>query len=425
MLKYPTDLLFFHDTALQPKGWHETLSVLRDHKDNAAVNALLRHLVTFATDFSLSGNIWQYWLTYILMTHENAFTLACERQQSNDEATLLKLAEADFDFIKSLFALDLHQFGPLQMFHSYQPLNPNMQPTRVGNSIKSLSADLAECSTTSDFIKRISVYYAKFGVGIYGLYKAFRISEDNKALSLIPVTDDTDVSFDDLIGLEQQKEILKENTEAFLNGFHANNVLLYGDSGTGKSTSIHALMHDYFDRGLRLVELSKQDRKLLPQVLALTKKRNYHFIIYLDDLSFEENESEYKELKAMLEGALEKRSDRILIYATSNRRHLIRETWTDRNDMEYQNDIHHSDTMEEKLSLASRFGITIYFSKPNAKEYLHIVNKLAERNKIDLDEKELNDRARQWELHHGGMSGRTASQLITWLSGEAGIKNIE
>ena len=113
----------------------------------------------------------------------------------------------------------------------------------------------------------MSVYYAKFGVGIYGLYKAFRISEDNKALSLIPVTDDTDVSFDDLIGLEQQKAILKENTEAFLNGFHANNVLLYGDSGTGKSTSIHALMHDYFDRGLRLVELSKQDRKLLPQVL--------------------------------------------------------------------------------------------------------------------------------------------------------------
>ena len=183
-------------------------------------------------------------------------------------------------------------------------------------------------------------------------------------------------------------------------------------------------MHDYFDKGLRLVELSKQDRRLLPQVLASIKKRNYHFIIYLDDLSFEENESDYKELKAMLEGALEKRSDRILIYATSNRRHLIRETWTDRNDMEYQNDIHHSDTMEEKLSLASRFGITIYFSKPNAKEYLNIVNKLAERNKIDIDEKELNDRARKWELRHGGMSGRTASQLITWLSsGEAGIKN--
>ncbi|MBQ6342653.1 MAG: ATP-binding protein [Anaerolineaceae bacterium] len=426
MLKYPADLLFFHDTAsFTPKGWHETLSVLRDPKDTAAVNALLRHLVSFASDFSLSGNIWQFWLTHILMTHENAFTLTCERQHANDEATLLRLAEADYDFIKSLFTLDLQQFGPLQMFSSYQPLNADNQSTRVGNTIKALCSDLVSCSTTFDFMKRMAVYYENFGVGIYGLYKAFRISDDDQGLNLVPVTDDTDVTFDDLIGLEMQKQILRENTEAFLNGFHANNVLLYGDSGTGKSTSIHALMHDYFDKGLRLVELSKQDRRLLPQVLASIKKRNYHFIIYLDDLSFEENESDYKELKAMLEGALEKRSDRILIYATSNRRHLIRETWTDRNDMEYQNDIHHSDTMEEKLSLASRFGITIYYSKPNAKEYLHIVNKLAERNKIELDEKDLNDRARQWELRHGGMSGRTASQLINWLSGEAGIKNIE
>jgi hypothetical protein len=127
----------------------------------------------------------------------------------------------------------------------------------------------------------------------------------------------------------------------------------------------------------------------------------------------------------MLEGALEKRSDRILIYATSNRRHLIRETWTDRNDMEYQNDIHHSDTMEEKLSLASRFGVTIYYPKPGAKEYLYIVDKLAERSNITLESKDLSDQARKWELRHGGMSGRTASQLITWLSGEAGKKNLE
>ena len=127
----------------------------------------------------------------------------------------------------------------------------------------------------------------------------------------------------------------------------------------------------------------------------------------------------------MLEGALEKRSDRILIYATSNRRHLIRETWTDRKDMEYQNDIHHSDTMEEKLSLSSRFGILIYYPKPDQKEYLNIVQELAERNLIDLDEKTLLDEARKWELRHGGMSGRTASQLITWLSGEAGNKNME
>lgn len=153
----------------------------------------------------------------------------------------------------------------------------------------------------------------------------------------------------------------------------------------------------------------------MPQVLSEVKKRNYRFIIFLDDLSFEENESDYKELKAMLEGALETREDRVLIYATSNRRHLIREIWKDRNDMEYQEDVHRSDTMEEKLSLASRFGVTIYYAKPDPKEYLHIVRELAERNGISLEGKDLDDAARKWELRHGGMSGRTASQLITWL----------
>jgi predicted AAA+ superfamily ATPase len=265
----------------------------------------------------------------------------------------------------------------------------------------------------------MSQYYAEFGVGIYGLYKAFRVAEGEDTTRIVPVTDTEDVTFDDLVGYEEQKKTLKENTEAFVNGVHANNVLLYGDSGTGKSTSVHALMHDYFARGLRIIDISKADRKKLPQVLAEIKKRNYRFIIFLDDLSFEENESDYKELKAMLEGALESRSDRVLIYATSNRRHLIRETWGDRTDMEHNEDIHRSDTMEEKLSLASRFGVTIFYSKPNPSEYLNIVRTLTRRNNIDIGEKELADIARKWELRHGGMSGRTASQLITWLRGEA------
>ena len=158
-------------------------------------------------------------------------------------------------------------------------------------------------------------------------------------LKLVPVTDSAEVTFDDLVGYEAQKKTLKDNTEAFVSGSYANNVLLYGDSGTGKSTSIHALMHEYSDRGLRLIEVSKPDRDRLPQILSEIKKRNYRFILFLDDLSFEENESDYKELKAMLEGALETRSDKVLIYATSNRRHLIRETWGDRSDMEYNEDL--------------------------------------------------------------------------------------
>ena len=419
----PAEFLFFNDSGdNSPRGWHETLAVLREPDNSAPANELLRVLSAFANEFSLFGNIWQYWLTYMLMMHENAFSLACERKEINSGATLARLAESDFEIIRGLYTLSLENIGRLSLMTDYRPLTDECRPNRVGRTIIALSNDLAGCSSSAEFTRRMISYYVSNGVGIFGLYKAFRISDDNKSWHLLPVTDDIDVTFDDLIGLETQKKTLKDNTEAFLNGLNANNVLLYGDSGTGKSTSVHALMHDYYARGLRLVELSKQERLYLSRVLAAIKKRNYHFIIYLDDLSFEENESDYKELKAMLEGALEKRSDRVLVYATSNRRHLIRETWTDRNDMEYQNDIHRSDTMEEKLSLASRFGVTIYFSKPDPKEYLHIVRELAARKGIEIDEKDLMDRARKWELRHGGMSGRTASQFITWLLGEAGVE---
>lgn len=380
----------------------------------------IRKMVSFASEFGLSGNLWRQWLAYILMTQENAFTLACERQKVFENTTLMQLAEADLDIFRDLFSEDFSGEGVewLRPLTEYKAPYAGYEMTDAGKRIAVLSEKLARAKDLKTFSELILEQYSFYGTGIFGLYKAFRIGGDASEMCLIPVTDSADVCFDDLIGLEEQKKILKANTEAFLNGLPANNVLLYGDSGTGKSTSVHALMHDYFDKGLRLVELSKQDRRLLPQVLAYVKKRNYHFVIFLDDLSFEENESDYKELKAMLEGALEKRSDRVLIYATSNRRHLIRETWTDRSDMEYQNDVHRSDTMEEKLSLASRFGLSIYYSKPDAKEYLHIVRELSARKGIDMDEKELNDVARKWELRHGGMTGRTANQLITWLNGQ-------
>ncbi len=420
-----SDLLFYSSQGSAPSGWKETLAAVHDTENRETISSLIRRMVAFATEFSLDGNIWQCWLTYMLMTYENAFTLTCERKQIDCGSTLLGLAADDLNFIWDLYSPDPAQMGLLSVMLSYKAAYKEQKQNRVGNSIRNLSNALAASKSSEEFTSLLVDHYAHYGVGIYGLYKAFRYSdEEDKEQNLIPIKDDIDVSFDDLIGLQEQKKTLRENTEAFLNGLNANNVLLYGDSGTGKSTSIHALMHDYYDRGLRLVEITKQNRKYLPAVLSEIKKRNYHFIIYLDDLSFEENESDYKELKAMLEGALEKRSDRVLIYATSNRRHLIRETWNDRNDMEYQGDIHRSDTMEEKLSLASRFGITIYYPKPEPKEYYHIVHELADRNGIEIEANDLHDRARKWELRHGGMSGRTASQLITWLCGEAGNNNL-
>lgn len=457
------NFLFYRDTDLNNRDWHDTLAVLGAGRPqvqtqvkldsfgkprtvheqgsrgrNAAAAAaafdaaaadkvrnLTCRMVAFATEFALYGNVWQQWITYLLMTHENPFTLACERRTVGQSSTMMKLAEKDFELFREILSCDLDAIDKvsgtdiLGMMAKYNMPFAQDSDGGPGKQIRSLCDKLTHARDIREFSRVISQYYAEFGVGIYGLYKAFRVAEGEDQMRIVPVTDTEDVKFSDLVGYEEQKKILKDNTEAFLSGVHANNVLLYGDSGTGKSTSVHALMHDYFARGLRLVEIAKPDRNKLPQVLAEIKKRNYRFIIFLDDLSFEENESDYKELKAMLEGALETRSDRVLIYATSNRRHLIRETWGDRTDMEYNEDIHRSDTMEEKLSLASRFGVTIYYAKPDPGEYLNIVRELTKRNGIDIGEKELADIARKWELRHGGMSGRTASQLITWLRGEA------
>lgn len=395
-----------------------------DNSVTGSAPSLAGTLASFATEFGLSGNVWQHWLTYNLMMHDNAFTLACERREVLPDSTLVKLAERDLGIFMELFRTEESDFdedeGLLPLMLDYKAPYDCECITDAGCRIKELSCRLAEAEDVKEFTRTLMDHYEKYGAGMYGLYNAFRVdpAADSEAeFKLVPVADSADVSLDDLIGYEFQKQTLRDNTEAFVNGHFANNVLLYGDSGTGKSTSVHALMHEYSDRGLRLIEVSKTDRSKLPQILSAIKRRNYRFILFLDDLSFEENESDYKELKAMLEGALETRSDKVLIYATSNRRHLIRETWGDRSDMEYHEDIHRSDTMEEKLSLASRFGVTIYYPKPNPREYLEIVKSLAARKGIVLSGQELEDAARKWELRHGGMSGRTASQLITWLDG--------
>ena len=197
----------------------------------------------------------------------------------------------------------------------------------------------------------------------------------------------------------------------------ANNCLLYGDAGTGKSTSIKAILNQYYDRGLRMVEMYRHQLKDLSAVISNIKNRNYRFIIYMDDLSFEDFETDYKYLKAVIEGGMETRPENVLIYATSNRRHLIRETWSDRNDRD--DELHRSDTVQEKLSLAARFGITIGYLKPNQKEYNEIVKNLAKKHpEIVMEEEELLAEAHRWELSHGGLSGRTAQQFINYLAGK-------
>ena len=295
-----------------------------------------------------------------------------------------------------------------------------MYNQNVSEKVRFISDRVSEATDVDEIFDIMTSFYKHYGVGMFGLNKAFRIShEDGRDLKFIAINNTEKVMLSDLIGYEIQKKKLIENTEAFVNGRRANNVLLFGDSGTGKSTSIKAIINEYYEQGLRMIEIYKHQFKDLSAIISHVKNRNYKFIIYMDDLSFEDFEIEYKYLKAVIEGGLETKPDNVLIYATSNRRHIIKETWNDRDDVEMDNGMHKSDTMQEKLSLVHRFGVTISFSKPSKKEFNTIVTELAKRYpEIKLTEEELCEEANKWELSHGGISGRTAQQFINYLAGQ-------
>ena len=288
--------------------------------------------------------------------------------------------------------------------------------SRIRDRICDLSKTLAAAESTEEFMKDMVQFYKDFGVGKLGLHKAFRVGHDeNDNVEIQPITRIAHVKLEDLVGYEIPKQKLIENTEAFVRGRKANNCLLFGDAGTGKSSSIKGILNRYYDEGLRIIEVYKHQFQDLNDVIAQIKNRNYKFIIYMDDLSFEEFEIEYKYLKAVIEGGLEKKPKNVLIYATSNRRHLIRETFRDKQDRD--EDMHTNDTVQEKLSLVARFGVTIYFGSPDKKAFQEIVRVLAKKNGINMPEEQLLLEANAWELSHGGLSGRTAQQFIDYLAG--------
>lgn len=205
--------------------------------------------------------------------------------------------------------------------------------------------------------------------------------------------------------------MLINNTKAFLNGYPANNVLLIGARGTGKSSSVKALANEYFNQGLRLLEISKEQIIDFPQILKYICQRGRKFIIFLDDLSFDDFEVEYKYMKSLLEGSTEKKPDNVLFYATSNRRHIVQERWADRQGNP-NDDIHTADSLNEKISLSDRFGLTISFEAPNQNQYLEIVEAIAKKEKIEYSKEQLDKEAIAWELYQKGRSGRTARQFI-------------
>lgn len=390
------------------------------------IYAEIKHILDISTDFGFDENLWQNYLTFVIISNKNSFSLTCEGTGAAAAGSVNSFAKNDFRIFRELFHYDFSKIETTLGINCFSVItnytaiskHENLYDRHVSKVIRSLSRALAAAADENEFFELISAHYKNYGVGMFGLNRAFRIKGSGDDMEFIPVSNPDPILLSDLVGYESQKKTLRETASAFCRGIPSNNVLLYGDPGTGKSSSVKAVLNEYYGQGLRMIELYKHQFSELSNLIAKIKKRNFKFIIYIDDLSFEENEVEYKFLKAIIEGGVEARPANVVIYATSNRRHLIKETWKDRSDMEFDGDVHRSETMGEKLSLSERFGIKINYPNPDRQAYYDIVKVLAQRAGIDMPEEDLLSEANRWELRHGGCSGRVAAQFINSLQGK-------
>ena len=389
-------------------------------KNSTNVSKTISKMLEVAGEYGLHGNLWANILALALAYNENVYSKATEIV-GKTSGSINTFAIHDFRILRELIHFIPNINGDLlKEIYNYEGngRDSKLVNTRVRDRILRLSKQLMEADSDNEFKDIITEFYKEYGVGKFGLNKAFRIEEgtDLKTANIIPITRVEHVYLNDIIGYDLQKKKLIENTENFIKGKPANNCLLYGDAGTGKSSSVKAIVNEYYDKGLRIIEIYKHQFRYLSDILEQLKDRNYKFIIYMDDLSFEESELEYKYLKAILEGGFGRRPENVLIYATSNRRHLIRESFRDKTETDEE--LHTRDTVEEKLSLSARFGEKIYYGSPDKKEFNSIVLALAKKHNIDMDESEILSKANMWELSHGGMSGRSATQFITYLQSQ-------
>jgi predicted AAA+ superfamily ATPase len=425
-----------HGTAVAVKA--RGLGVLRGVLDSAVARDFL-YLVELLEDehpdavavATVFGRLWEglalegerllpdAWQSYLLgrvLDDENPFSLGCERGDLSH--FVLEQARLDLLTLREMFELD----GPALLGRVEEavpelagiwvpwtgPEPPEESPRREIARKLSAAADWGACT------QLLAGHYGRHGAGPFGRHAAFQWREGRLGAVVRP----DPVRLAGIIAYEREREPLVRNTERFLVGLPAHHALLYGLPGTGKSSTVKAVLNEYAGEGLRLVEIKKEDLADLPRVLEILRGRGPRFIIFVDDLSFEEHEVEYKTLKALLEGSVEEPPDNVRLYATSNRRNLIRESFSDRDDASTGDDVHARDTMQEKLSLAARFGLRLTFPSPDQERYLEIVAGLARERGLTIPAEDLRGRALLWDRWHAGRSGRTARQFVDELTAE-------
>jgi predicted AAA+ superfamily ATPase len=402
------DLWAFHALLKDPvislveKVENNDDSSLKEEKQSA----LMALLIEKAEILGLSGNLLSAYLIHLLA------------QEALPLSPVMEKGKAAGPSLKKVLVHDLTILWPyVHPFSSSLPaLLSRYEPTQPHHrkNEEALSAALQQAATPEEGVQALLAHYEHFGAGVFSEFEAFSLDETGALVGIpdFPLYDDRD-----LIGYESQKEALLHNTALFVEGRDANNVLLTGERGTGKSTVVKSLVRRFGDKGLRLVQMKRAQISYLSRILTLlSKEKHFHFILFLDDLSFEEGEKEYQELKSAMEGSVTPQPSNVLLYVTSNRRHLIKENWSDRSDEEEA--IYRDDHTSEALSLSDRFGLILHYGKLPQETYLAIIAHELHRYGIDLPPETLRVEAVRWEMEHSGRNGRIAHQFVTWYRGQ-------
>ena len=370
---------------------------------------LFEQLIAAAEQYGFMGIVPVEYVLHAISHQENTFSLMAEKNQGKVREGLKKAAAKDIVVLREFLTDVFERFKNHSLLGNYKPTKITMFSGRsiLEKCFRNYNVDPSGKAA----VQLLCEYYAQYGYGIMADNVAFDWDGENCCLQ--GIRNYSAMQLKDIYGYEEQKEELERNTEAFLAGRPANNVLLFGDRGTGKSSSIKGIGNKYYDRGLRMVQVSRHNFVQLPKVMQELSKWGKKFIIVLDDLSFEEFEVEYKALKSILDGGLEVKPDNVLFYATSNRRNIIKEVWQDQDQREISN----VDSMNEKVSMADRFGIKLYYDSMGQEEYLGVLHRMAVSAGLHLDDNRLEKLAVQWEMTHTGRNGRMARQLIDYLRG--------
>ncbi|WP_373529525.1 ATP-binding protein [Nostoc sp.] len=360
---------------------------------------------------------WEDYLITQLLFSENPFTrLAQVREFKDLPPALVAAVQHDLQVLQSLYECSSASLSEWIQGVTQMPISPVVwykEQELVGVETKFV-AYLQELDNWGDAVEELAAYYRQYGSGLFAEYRALRW----QAGQFIGIRYSDPVKLSVLVGYESQRDALLKNTEFLLAGEMALHVLLYGSRGSGKSSLVKSLLNEYSHRNLRLLEVAKSNLKDLPEIVEHLRGVSQKFIIFVDDLSFEEDDDAFKALKVVLEGNLTARPQNVVVYATSNRRHLIREFFVDRPNPKDNEEIHAWDTMQEKLSFSDRFGLTLTFEPANQKTYLKIVQHLAAQAEINITQEDLEYQALQWATRHNGRSGRTARQFIDFLKAD-------